>query len=136
MGENKPVCDICGEEYSTRTNNPHPFPGSGCCTSCNINYVLPVRMMVASRRGALKFGATSGLVTTLYPQQGTTFELEELQEEVGGYIEIAPRTYLNNLIVINEDAVLKDLPLNEIFYKLSGLEYYGNVLLIDVELIE
>lgn len=46
------------------------------------------------------------------PKNGTDFSLEELQEFVGGCIEIVPLAY-DLIMVVNEDGKLLDLPFNE-----------------------
>lgn len=45
------------------------------------------------------------------PKNGTTFELEELQEVVGGYIELV-RLNDGRIIVVNEDGLNLNLPVN------------------------
>lgn len=44
------------------------------------------------------------------PKNGTDYTLEELQEIVGGYIEIVP--FGMNLLVVNEEGKLLGLPVN------------------------
>ena len=45
------------------------------------------------------------------PKNGTTFELEEIQEIVGGYIEII-RLKDGRIIVVNEEGLNLNLPVN------------------------
>lgn len=45
-------------------------------------------------------------------------ELKYLQNIVGGYIEIIPLQGTDQLLVINEEGKLKDLPVNEIATKM------------------
>lgn len=45
------------------------------------------------------------------PKNGTTFELEEMQEIVGGYIEII-RLNDGRIIIVNEEGLLQGLPVN------------------------
>ena len=45
------------------------------------------------------------------PKNGTTFELEEMQEIVGGYIEVI-RLNDGRLIIVNEEGLLQGLPVN------------------------
>lgn len=54
---------------------------------------------------------TDGTTQTVEPKNGTDFKLEELQEIVGGYIEIVD---LNNgqILVINEEGKLNNLEVN------------------------
>ena len=45
------------------------------------------------------------------PKNGTTFELEEMQEIVGGYIEVI-RLNDGRIIIVNEEGLLQGLPVN------------------------
>ena len=66
---------------------------------------------------------TNGGVTEISPKNGTYYTLEELQEIVGGSIEILHlKGICNKFMVINEEGKLNKLPYNEnatILYKLS-----------------
>lgn len=54
-----------------------------------------------------------GKITEVVPKNGTDFQLDELNEFVGGYIEIIrPPTKPDCLMVINEEGKLKGLPFN------------------------
>ena len=80
-------------------------------------------------------------IQDVYPKNGSDFELEELKEFVGGYIEIVQ---LNDkqLIVVNEEGKLKNLPHNpiatEAFYLAKGWHdtIVGNALICDVKQIK
>ena len=70
----------------------------------------------------------------LHPQNGSTFTLEELQNAVGGYIEIVEIDKEFDMVV-NEEGKLQLLPLNETATRLYQRARYtddvivGNVLL-------
>lgn len=56
---------------------------------------------------------------TVSPRNGNNFELDELQEYVGGYIEICYPGIFNShhadkIMVINEEGKLQGLPLNQL----------------------
>lgn len=70
---------------------------------------------------------TTGEVWEIEPKNKTDFSLEELQEIVGGYIEIVQ---LGNrkVMVANEDGVYLELPLNR---KASNI-YQRNLIVGDV----
>lgn len=59
-----------------------------------------------------KIYKTNGEVLDIEPKNGKDFKLKELQEIVGGYIEIA-QLKNNDIMVINEEGKLNDLPYNE-----------------------
>ena len=54
---------------------------------------------------------TDGTRMNVEPKNGTDFQLDELQEIVGGYIEIV---HLSNgqIMVVNEEGLIYDLPYN------------------------
>jgi hypothetical protein len=58
-----------------------------------------------------------------------TFSLEELQEQVGGYIELVRMDH--TLMVVNEEGMLLGLPLNHRASAAAGIIIRGNVLLGD-----
>ncbi|MDP2663447.1 MAG: DUF3846 domain-containing protein [Dehalococcoidia bacterium] len=61
-----------------------------------------------------------------YPPQGKTYTLQELQEAVGGYIEVL-RLKDGYLMVINEEGRLQDLPFNpgaSLICQVAGLYPY------------
>lgn len=66
-----------------------------------------------------------------------TFKLEEMQKAVGGYIEVVS-VYLdpNHLLIVDEEGLLKHLPLNHIATLLAGRAIVGPAMLIPVEAIE
>ena len=55
---------------------------------------------------------TNGAVIETSPKNGTNYTLEELKEIVGGYIEIV-RLNKNEIMVVNEDGKLNNLPYND-----------------------
>lgn len=61
-----------------------------------------------------------GTMTAVSPKNGTDFSLEELNEFVGGYIEIVSTTD-GRIMVLNEEGKLNGLPVN-----LAATILYGN----------
>lgn len=59
----------------------------------------------------------NGTVTVVEPENGSTYNLKELNDFVGGFIEIV---YLSDeqLVVLNEQDKLNDLPFNALATKL------------------
>ena len=77
---------------------------------------------------------SNGEETNVTPQNKTDFKLDELQNYVGGIIEIV-RTKDNKMMVINEEGKINELPMNE---KATELYIYsesdlivGDVLICD-----
>jgi hypothetical protein len=75
----------------------------------------------------------NGEVIPVEPENGTDFSLEEMNEYVGGYIEIVhPPSQQGAIMVINEEGKLKGLPFNllaTMTAHLSGDHIVGNALL-------
>lgn len=55
---------------------------------------------------------TTGETIEVKPKNGTDFQLEELQEVVGGYIQILPIYRTGKVMVVNEEGRLEHLPWN------------------------
>jgi hypothetical protein len=74
-----------------------------------------------------------GRVIAVKPKNGTDFQLQELNEMVGGYIEIVRLPSDSDAImVINEEGKLKGLPFNllaTMTARLAGDHIVGNALL-------
>lgn len=76
-----------------------------------------------------------GAKTPVAPK-GKYFTLKELQNLVGGYIELYPARYLDQLILCDEEGLLKKRKLNTAFKKLTGVGLLGNVLLCPTSIFE
>lgn len=67
------------------------------------------------------------------PKNGTDFSLEELQNYVDGYIEIVNLRSENNIMIINEEGAINDMPVNLKASMIYSKEFnvnqciYGNV---------
>ena len=75
------------------------------------------------------------------PKNGTTFELEEMQKIVGGYIEII-RLNDGRLIIVNEEGLPQGLPVNieatNILRRDHSTTQYivGNAIVCDADMVE
>lgn len=69
------------------------------------------------------------------PKNGKRFSLEELQSFVGGNIEIIACPH-GQIMIVNEEGRLKELPVNRVASKVAQREVVGDVLLTDVRLIK
>jgi len=73
-----------------------------------------------------------GKTSELIPNNGETFSLKELQEVVGGYIEIvAISAFPNKILVVDEEGRWRNKRPNLQATALVGREIVGQVLLID-----
>ena len=69
------------------------------------------------------------------PKNGTDFQLDELKDFVGGYIEIV-RLKAGKILVVNEDGMIYNLPFN---YEATELAYrmiFGDVLYCDINQVK
>ena len=79
---------------------------------------------------------TDGTKQNIEPKDGKTFSLKELQEAVGGYIELVP---LNDgkLLVCDEEGKLKaNAQINEEASRIANQQIVGQVIIIDKDQIE
>jgi len=129
-------CDICGIQINGHGNNPAPFTGDVVCDKCNENIVVPLRVyeIVKEPSSALLF-KVNGAVAVLKPKD-KYFTIKELQTAVGGLIEVYPRKLNGHMIVCNEEGLLMDLPINELFEKYSGITLVGDILLCPLIIFE
>ena len=68
------------------------------------------------------------------PANGTDFTLEEAQKLVEGYVELV-RLDDENILLVNEDGLLKRLPLNTAASKVAdGYPLVGNVVLCNTSM--
>ena len=70
------------------------------------------------------------------PENGTSYTLEEMQKLVGGYVEARPLGNGDQVLLVNEDAALKGLPVNHLVSALLGLEIRGDVAIVKREQLE
>lgn len=56
--------------------------------------------------------------------------LEQMQEMVGGYIEIVPSLKEGHVLIVNEEGLLQNLPLNPAASELAGRPIVGVALQI------
>jgi Domain of unknown function (DUF3846) len=66
------------------------------------------------------FIKANGEETNVLPKNKTDFKLDELQNYVGGFIEIV-RTKGNKMMIINEEGKINELPVN---YKATEMYQY------------
>jgi len=74
------------------------------------------------------FIKSNGETKNVSPKNGNDYQLDELQNYVGGLIEII-HLGDNYIMVVNEEGLLNNLPLNINASVLSGMNIVGNVIL-------
>lgn len=135
MKDNK-VCSICDKPFSEYGNNPSPFNGDVCCDECNQRFVIPLRIYQIGHdaKYALHF-KEDGTLEILKPTN-KYFTLQELQDAVGGYIELYPYHYANKLIICDEEGLIKEKPVNKLFERLTSVSLVGDIVLCPEEIFE
>lgn len=82
----------------------------------------------------------NGEIEDVEPSNGKVFTLEELQQVVGGYVEIVPINageYAGMLMLVDEEGMLKeDAQVNIEASKIAGMQIVGQVIIIDRDQIE
>ena len=91
---------------------------------------------------------TDGTITNIKPVKGKTFNLKELQEYVGGIIDIQPLPRFKKVLILNDEGKLIGLIKNENATEIWKKEYpiqefpnnndeliVGDVIICDEELI-
>ena len=80
---------------------------------------------------------TNWIVEEVAPKSGSNSSLKELQEYVGGYIEIVQIPEDNSLIAIaNEEGLLKRLPYNSAANIMFGLELVGDIIICPITMLD
>ena len=95
-----------------------------------------------------KLYKVDGIIKNIKPALGKTFNLKELQEYVGGIIDIQPLPKLKKVLVLNDEGKLIGFSKNEIVTEIWKKEYpiaefpnnndeliVGDVIICDEELI-
>jgi len=71
----------------------------------------------------------NGMVEEISPKNGNKFELKELQDYVGGYIELVQVPEDGLIAIANEEGLLKRLPFNSAANIMFGLELVGDIII-------
>jgi len=71
---------------------------------------------------------------TISPKNGEDFKLNELQELVGGYIEIIQM--YGHIMVVDEEGLLKKKPYNAVASSISGRPLVGDVVFCTPEMVK
>lgn len=120
-------CSICHKTIKGFDNNAWPVNDGRCCSDCDNKYVLPLRIFLA---GSMK---NHILILNAYDD---SYRLEEVKEEasleklqsiVEGYIELVPVQSKHFYFIVNEEGLLKKLPVNNQAKRLFDLDVVGNI---------
>jgi hypothetical protein len=92
--------------------------------------------MAKKRKPSLWIKA-SGELVDVFPK-GDKWALEEMQEKVGGYIELVGRTNMSpgRMMFVNEDGLLLGLHENNRASLMAGRRIVGDVLIVNANEVE
>ena len=86
---------------------------------------------------------TDGQIVPVEPKNGTDFQLDELQQIVGGYVQLFPlANEAGEVMVMNEDGKIEGLPMNNKATELAAKRLFqgdyivGDVLVCKTEQID
>jgi hypothetical protein len=86
---------------------------------------------MVKKREASRWIKADGKETRLFPN-GKAWSLKEMQEKVGGYVEVIFRTSMSQdyVMVVNEEGRQQRLPVNQKASEVAGQMIVGNVLIV------
>lgn len=68
-------------------------------------------------------------MSPIHPDNGNKFTLDEVQKVVGGYVQVI-RLAHNMKLLVNEDGLMKGLPLNILASQMANRKIVGDVILV------
>lgn len=105
-------------------------------------------MIIMKKIKEAKLYKTDGTIKSIKPVSGKTFTLKELQEYVGGLIDIQDLPKLKKVLILNDEGKIIGLPRNELATEVWKKEYpiaefpdnndeliVGDVIICDEELL-
>ncbi|MEW6606269.1 MAG: hypothetical protein AB1414_02280 [bacterium] len=78
---------------------------------------------------------TDNTITYIKPK-GTTFELDELQEQVKGFIEVYPLRIPGQIVLVNEEGLLHNMEFNYLASRVFGMKAVGPVMICPEAIFE
>ncbi|CCV64707.1 hypothetical protein BN85411300 [Alteracholeplasma palmae J233] len=116
---------IIGDEHSAL-----PISDGKCSSEANYNAVIPYREYLAGKNKQNVLLLTTDGTFRLVKPKGKYFVLEELQKLVNGMIEFYPRHINNNIIICNEEGLMKKMPYNRLDKLILDIDLVGPVLIV------
>lgn len=129
-------CSICGKEIKGYENNAIPLTNGHCCDECNVNVVIPYRLFLATITKEENSMLIADANIKLVKPQGKKFILEELQNAVGGYIEVISSPFPGYICIVDEEGKLRNKKPNNLAYLILGQELVGDILVIPNKLLD
>jgi hypothetical protein len=111
------------------SHNAHPIGNEECCSECNSSRVIPLRLFLSGiyQDKALVLD-TDNSIAFIKPK-GSSFELDELQEQVKGYIEVYPLRIPGHIVLVNEEGLIHNMEFNHLASRVFGMSAVGPVMI-------
>ena len=130
------ICSLCNKEILGDSHNAHPIGNEECCSECNSSSVIPLRLFLSGiYHGKALVLKTDNSISFIKPN-GTTLELDELQSNVKGYIEVYPLRIPGHIILVNEEGLIHNMEYNKLANQVFGIQAVGQVMICPEAIFE
>ena len=130
------TCSLCNNEIVGESHNAHPIGNEECCSECNSTRVIPLRLFLSgiyqNKSLVLK---TDNSIDFIKPK-GTTFQLDELQDQIKGYIEVYPFRIPGHIVLVNEEGLIHNMEFNTLANRVFGIQAVGPVMICPEAIFE
>ncbi len=130
-------CVITGNKIIGDKHNVWPVSEGDCCEEANMQVVVPYRLFLGNdKKDKAMLLKTDNTIELIRPKD-KHFTLEELQELVGGgLIEYYPHRINGNIVIVNEEGLLKQMPYNRLAKIILKVDLVGPVIVIPKNLVD
>lgn len=129
-------CCICKKEIKGEAIKPLVLFGGKCCKSCDDNITKALDVFISTYEDCENAVLMTNDKVELIKPKGKYFTLKELQSAVGGYITICRTKFSDYYYVVDEEAKLKNAPVNKTCFNFFDEMFYGVVLLAPIKFIK
>lgn len=128
---------MCNNRKRIRTgHNATPIAEGRCTDEANVKAVIPYRLSLDNVKRDQAMLLKSDNTIELIKPKDKNFSLKEMQGYVGGLIELYPHRIDKNIIICNEEGLIKNLPYNNLAKLILGVNLVGNVIVSPTNLDE
>lgn len=122
-------CVITGKEIIGESHSASPVIEGRCSSESNYKVVIPYRQFLSNEKKDKAMLLKTDFSIELIKPKDKHFTLEELQELVdGGLIEYYPHRIDGNIVIVNEEGLIKQMPYNKLAKLILGVDLVGPVL--------
>lgn len=130
------TCSLCNKEILGDSHNAHPIGNEECCSECNSSSVIPLRLFLSGiyQNKALVLN-TDNSISFIKPKD-KVFELNEIQEQVKGFIEVYPMRIHGHIVLVNEEGLIHNMEFNNLASRIFGMKAVGTVMICPEAIFE